>query len=481
MAKRLTLGVAVALAAAGLGDEAVVRIGLDRPERRMAGGIGASWHAIRADVPGPRTSAWGANPPLENAAAWRQIQDHAAWLGLDWLRVQIDQRMYEPAHTQFTWDSEEMRTLYRILDWCEAHGAEVFLQQMWSHVGWNAIAGVDVARSAPRSLEAFAEGLATLAEHLLKTRRYTCVKWLSITNEPGHEWSWWQGPSGPEPLRPGLAAVRAALDRRGLGLPLAGPGWLEPRAPDLKRIDFDAYLGAYDIHWFQGTDAARQGRLAEWAAWAHARGKPFFISEFGDVRFGAGPSDPGPASYKAALANAETLVRGINAGADAFSRCSFLNRGDIDGQWQLLRTWDSEKKRHLKEVAVEPVPYYSFALFSRFTAKGSEVLRTEVAAARRRRPPPGIVAAALRSPKGALTVFLVNPTDSEHEAAVEFSGLAAPVKLFRYQLTEAVLADPAFRFGPSGEQALSPEVSSFSVKLPPRSITALTTHAGGEP
>jgi len=35
-------------------------------------------------------------------------------------------------------------------------------------------------------------------------------------------------------------------------------------------------------------------------------------------------------------------VRGINAGVDGFNRWSFINRGDLDGQWQLLRTWQSE-------------------------------------------------------------------------------------------------------------------------------------------
>jgi hypothetical protein len=478
MLERVNFAVAFAFAASlAFADEAVVRVDLGQAARRMAGGIGASWHAIRKDVPGARTSAWGANPPLDNVLAWRQVQDNAAWLGLDWLRVQVDQRMYEPGHGQFDWDNDEMRTLYRILDWCEAHNADVFLQQMWSHVAWNAIGGVDPGRSAPKSMDAFAEGLATLAEHLLKTRRYTCVKWLSITNEPGNEWSWWQGANGPDPLAPGLAAVRAALERRGLKLPLAGPGWLEPRAPDLKRVDFDAHIGAYDLHWFQGTDAARQERLAEWAKWAHGRGKPFFLSELGDVRFGSGASNPGPASYKAALANAESIVRGIAAGVDGFSRCSFLNRGDIDGQWQLLRTWDSKHERHLKEVAIEPVPYYTLALFTRFAAKGSDVLKAEVAPVRKRKKAPAILAAALRSPKGSLTVFLVNPTEEGHEATLELTGLAGPLKLFRHRLTESALKDPAFKFAPVGASAATKDAAALLVTLPPQSVAVLTTYA----
>ena len=60
-----------------------VNVDLGKVEHRMAGGIGASWHAIRKQLPGHRGSAWGANPPLEYEKAWRQIYQHASWLGLD--------------------------------------------------------------------------------------------------------------------------------------------------------------------------------------------------------------------------------------------------------------------------------------------------------------------------------------------------------------------------------------------------------------
>ena len=63
----------------------------------------------------------------------------------------------------------------------------------------------------PRWRAEGADGLATLAEHLLKTRRYTCIKWLSITNEPGRDWSWWQGPSGPDERRGGTSVVQAYI------------------------------------------------------------------------------------------------------------------------------------------------------------------------------------------------------------------------------------------------------------------------------
>ena len=164
-------------------------------------------------------------PPATDRARWEQIDRRARWLGLDFNRVEIEQRIYEPEQGKFTWDSPEMQILYRILDWCERDRADVFLQQMWGDVRWNAFPEWrdDVAgrlHSAPKDVEAFAQGLAALVGHLVRDKGYTCIRWLCIVNEPGARFSWWQRPPNqPVPLRPGLAAVRRALDARGLKIP----------------------------------------------------------------------------------------------------------------------------------------------------------------------------------------------------------------------------------------------------------------------
>src|SRR5512143_3729643 len=128
-----------------------VRMTVDaaRVVNTMRGGIGASWHAIEEPIPVSEKphpifpnkshggSGWGAYPPAEDDKAWAQIDRHARWLGLDWNRVEFEQRIYEPERGQFSWDNPEMRILYRILDWCERNKADVFLQQMWGNVRWN--------------------------------------------------------------------------------------------------------------------------------------------------------------------------------------------------------------------------------------------------------------------------------------------------------------------------------------------------------
>ena len=314
----------------------------------MRGGIGASWHAIEKPIPiGHGGSGWGAYPPADNERAWQQIYQHAYWLGLDWNRVEIEERIYEPERDQFTFDSPEMKILYRILDWNQKNNTDVFFQQMWDNTAWEAypqFADDPIKRvhSAPQDLNAFANGLSTLMEYLIKKRGYTCIKWLAITNEPGKNWSWWQSAGGPLSIGQGLAAVRKALDQRGLNLPLSGPD----NGMDVFRsavgLEYVPLLGSYDFHDYQvdfdfhshGYLAKQVRDVAEWAKFAHDQGKPLFLSEFGTSTYRQAPDTESPGSVESVLADSEFVIRDANAGVDGFNHWSFLNRGDLDGQWQ---------------------------------------------------------------------------------------------------------------------------------------------------
>jgi hypothetical protein len=376
----------------------------------MAGGAGASWHTAgptafhyknlrnRANR-NARGSAWGGNPPLEFTEAWEDLFRHARWLGLNFIRLEMDMRMYEPARGQFDWNNAEMQTLYRILDYCEREGVDVFLTQMAQDVEWNAFEGISRLQSAPRSVPDFVEGVATLIEHLVKSRDYTCVRWLCISNEPGFEACWWMGPDGrPADVMPAFRALRVELDRRGISVPLSGPDWcdMEQNTPDFDLGD--KALGALDAHNYKATASA--GLMKRWAERAHARGIPFFQSEFGtwngDDPF-TNPVSVAPKSYANQLINAEKLLSGLSAGVDGFNRWSFVNRGDLDGQWQLVRTWDAQKWDYYRRVEPEPVPYYSYGILTRFLAKYSRILSAESSA-------DSIIASAVQSPGGDLTI-----------------------------------------------------------------------------
>ncbi len=467
-----------------------VKIQTQSPVHTMKGGLGASWHAIRKegvykdsdwDYParavGARGSALQGNPPLENEKAWQQLYKHASWLGLNWMRVELSQLMYEPEKGKFDWKNEEMQALYRILSWCQENNADVFLQQMWTDVEWNAYPGVHPLISAPRSLGDYADGLATLVDYLINKKNFSCIRWVCITNEPpGGSWGYWwsTGSFACVTVTSGFKAVRTEFDRRGLRIPISGPDWTDLPEFDAGKIDFDDYVGAYDIHSYQGVDAKGEETLSRWAEWAHFRRKPFFLTEFGNMQLGWQQDNPGPRSFAAALSNAETILRGLRAGVDAFNRWSFVNRGDLDGQWQLVRTFDIKSKVYLTNVVPEPVAYYGYGIITRFLSKYSSRLKDEVleggVTAKR------ILSVSMRSPAGNLTTYLLNPSDSPAQATIRYEELKKGVVLAVYQGTEAAVSDPAYRMEPLRAVSLGLQNPEMKESLPPRSITVVTTY-----
>jgi hypothetical protein len=359
---------------------------------------------------------------------------------------------------------------------------------MWGDVAWNAYPGnaedaVKRLRSAPYSIPDWAQGLGELVQHLVQVKGYKCVRWVSVANEPGHDdFSWWQDSNmRSAPFTPGLKAVREEFDRRGLTVPISGPDWTD--LPDLKpaEVDFDAYIGAYDLHSYNAVMDSMDGsynlteaeqRMARWARWAHARNKPLFLSEFGTMAFGWGHEDAGPACYQSGLKNASLIVRGINAGVDGFNRWSFTNRGDLDGQWQLVRTWDIDNNRLLDAFPPQPTAYYQFAMLSRFLPKHSSVLATRVEApftARDRK----VVATALRTPKGNLTVVVVNESHRAVDATVEFEHLPRPVRFVRYSLSKDAEDKADVELRPERTLEVRKDLSD---RIPPMSIVVYSTY-----
>jgi hypothetical protein len=468
-------------------NRATITINAGTVTHTMRGGIGASWHAIgptvfhypdviSRDNRACRGSAFGGNPPLlaEYQSAWSDLLHHARWLGLDFIRVEIDMRMYHPQRDQFTWDNEEMQTLERILEHCQSNDVDVYFSMMWQDVEWNAHPGVCRLQSAPRSVEDFAESYTTLLERLVKAKGYTCIRWVTINNEPGMPNGWWTGPDQkPASIAPAIRAVREALDRRGLkDLVVCGPD-----GHNLRKGHFDpqdSAAGALGIHDYNGTVPLEMYR--EGVQIARDRGIPFFVAEFGRFFMGefegekmamGGPCSEAPKSYEAQLLNAEKVLVGLNEGVDGFNRWSFTNRGDLDGQWQLVRTWNRNLWEYHKEVTPEPVPYYCFAIISRFAVKHSSVLAAACG-------DPDIVVTALRSPLGAITILILNKSGEERNLGIEFQSLSAPLEFRRYVVTEAEVKDPSFALAPHATVTASPAQSRINVLLPASSITSYT-------
>ncbi len=452
----------------------------------MKGGIGASWHAMIHEIPlenekydypvrhtNPRGSAFAGNPPLADTAAWKQVYDHASWLGMNFLRVELSMNMYEPERNSFDWENDEMQALYRILDWCEANGADVFLQQMWSHVAWNAHPGVHPLLSSPRSVDDFAHGIATLLKHLTRTRNYTCIKYFCMVNEPpGGPWGYWWSSGSHEgsSLTDAWQKLHETFKSEGINVAISGPDWTSLPPVEPEKLEFEKYLGALDIHSYNGIHHSEQAQqtVADWVKFAKSKNKPFFITEIGNMNLGWGTDNPGPKSFKAALSNASDVVLCLNMGVDAFNRWSFTNRGDMDGQWQLVRTYDRSLKSYTSTIKPENEAYFGFAMLTRFLGKYASVI-----SAKSIQNIDDVYYAALKNRDGSIVLLLVNNRQEPVTFDVSMQPVAENQTFYLFQVTENLVQDPKFKLNPVKEFVSSTKMEG--INLAPESISVLTT------
>ena len=465
------------------GQVTEIKIDASQIIHTMKGGMGASWHAISKELPlnnerykfpvrgaSPRGSAYGGNPPVTNVEAWNQIQKHSAWLGLDFIRVELSQRMYEPERRKFDWNNEEMQALYKILDWCQQNKADVFLQQMWGYVEWNAYPGVHPLISAPKNLDDFSDGIATLIEYLTKTKGYTCIKYFCMTNEPpGGPWGyWWEYGDAKGSINDAWKRLKEEFDHRKINIPISGPDWTSMPPFDEKKLVFAPYLGSFDIHSYDGVTSKGEANLKRWAEWAHSQNKPFFMTEYGNMKLGFGGDNAGQKSFDAALSNASDVIRGLQADVDGFNRWSFTNRGDLDGQWQLIQTFDSQSKKYFSEVKPEKEAYYGFGIISRFLSKYSSTVSCVI-----NQSDSLIMSSALCSLKGELSVFILNLKNETVTVNLEIA-LPSEKAMNIYQVSGEIVSMPDFELN-AIENFSSKELKKLT--LPARSITTVTSYS----
>ena len=475
---------------------------------RMKGGFGACIHTMTEPLPVTGDSneyrswggsAWGALPKADDDSAWNQVFLLTDWLGLDWVRLEINHRMYEPQKGKLVTDGEEMKILIRVLDYCQRRGIDVLLQEMWPDVEWLAYPEfksdrIALLRSAPADINAWADGYARLVAHLVKEKNYTCIKWLSVANEPMEDWSWWRLPGNKsQSITPVIIAMKKRLHDKGLNVGIAAPdGSYSQMIRPPGEADYCRYADAISFHDYITTfdwwdkpfkyELLRMSRTAKlfdnWKHYARSAGdKPLFMAEFGTFMLGFDKDGKGPSEYTALLRDIQQVIRLSNVGVDAFSHWSLLNRGDLDGQWQLINTWDRTEKKMLTKFYPQPNSYFIYGLLTRFTAKNSDVLRTTVEGGdidglNR------VFAVAYRSPKsGQYSILITNDSPQPFIAQIVLAGLDANARPFsRYQITEQQKDHEHVTLAPT--HVIQPSnLASEAIELPARSIVLYTTYA----
>jgi hypothetical protein len=472
----------------------------DRVLHQMRSGVGASWHSIMYPTVGHGGSGFGGTPPVipRHEALWRSVERHAEWLGLKFIRAEMDWRQWQPEKGSFTFDSPEMAILERILSWAQGHGSDVLLQCMWPNVEWLAFPEYRrdpalVQASAPCDLEALAQGWVALLRELIGRRGHSCIRWIHLVNEPN--FYWWLVPpdTGAHQdrrrqalyLAEALRAVRAAVRAAGLPVRVMGPGWTdlpvldglggEPWWPHVDDVDFHCYGACYDwedpravpASWAYRMGERLDATLPRYRVETAGADRGLFVTEFGSQIYGWKSDDPAPGSFRSSLKDAEFLVRALNMGIDGANHWSFTNRGDMDGQWQYVETWDRAWKQWLGDAAPHRDSYFVLGLATRHIPHRARVMAAAVSggvAEGRQR----VWAAALRSPRDSgLTLVIVNDADRPWPLRVSLPGGRGG--LVKLSSTAGAPPESILRYEPVASAGAAAETS-----LEPFSLTVLT-------
>jgi hypothetical protein len=397
-------------------------------------------------------------PEPDDEARWQEIFKWMDWSGLDWIRLKVEMNAWAPERGQYTWNSPDMLRAIRFLTWAQSRGVDVLLQQQSHATRWNSLPDQNPGNSAPRDLDAFAEAFTAMVEYLVKERGFTCIRSLNIANEPMNHWGWWKGGD----VRDGYAAVRRALDKQGIALPLAGTEYFEGvkegnRVVDWWRHNYNwdhckPYLGIWENHEYAYSQLGVYSPRP-----IPDRDIPILWGEF------AGADNT---HYDWNINVARWQIGSPQNGIDGFARWSYFNRDDLDGKFAFVRTVDSGTGKLLDRFVPAPNLYWMDGALSRYTAKGSRVYASSA-------NHDALTATLFRSPADHWTLVVVNndPVMSL-DAKFHFQSWSEKRIFHRYAVTTDHVRDrtEGVRLEADATFELTPEHHGLSDRLPPLSI-----------
>ena len=457
-------------------------------------GIGWNWETVS---PGRYAS--------NELAIWSDLFNKMSWDGPDWLRVGITTSMCPPLeyvrggdtgqHYTHNFNTLQVSKLCDLLSICEARRIHVSLAN-WNagqaeydgvpNGQWLVKGYYDATGSTapdwwtPYSNDRMAECLTELLHYLRVTRGFTCIKYLSIWNEPGGPWTdIGRYPAGFMQIYDLLDAKLKAKGIRDL-VRLEGNDSVE--AGDSAQMTVDAirdHGGVIDVAAVHDYSYGLEVATATTSSWhlrkwvedygpvlqqlntMRAQPIPLFITETSGM--GTCEVFTQRGHYLISLSAAEDVIEMLRIGAAGVLRWQYNDPGPT--QYEPFTAAGSMAVPN-REI------YYPWCVLTRWTVKNSNVLATQLAGGLDAAGKQRVHAVALRAPNGCITVLLTN--NGRLAKAVRLDLGSAASGTWRHFYYDATL--------PTGVcEATVPAVSGslLTATVLPESVNAFTTFPVG--
>jgi hypothetical protein len=441
---------------------------------------------------------------------------------LDFMRVPLVRCMlraywycegYDDAgNPKYNWDSQRMRKLYRLLDYCEDRGVPVIVGE-WDDPACDEdrqdpkadlLQPYEIEEDDPR----WSRLICDFLDQLKRVRGYDCVRYYNLINEPNGNWS---GCGDFGRWKQGIVNLHREMAGRGLDkqVGLLGPDvtwqkdhfWVE-----LTTRQLHSQMAAYEVHeyapiadvesgWLESHFRAKKRYIEKFDP--QGARKPFFMGEVGMDERGPveprGGEDSHPKIYDHIYGvwMADYLVQCSNAGMDGavawmlddamhIIKDKESSWPDLSGVlWKKWGFWNSmaEEIGHPEDAALRPW-YYVWSLMARAIPVESHIV------ACRHLKTPGLRVLAAQTPQAATTYVLVNDIDEARTVVLKDVSCDAGALWSRYHY----FADdrPVDSRGYPVAKATGESLDlggGVRFQLPPRSVLLLTTHelAGHQP
>lgn len=484
-------------------EPAPVRIEFgNAPVNEVFVGNGVQWSAYpHADAAG---AEWGA---VMTPAKWEMVFER-----LDYMRPKVV-RVMDYAHWRYykglddsgnpivDFDTEEMRSLCRLLDYCQRRGIGVMIGEWGTPDNGRRSEGI-VRADDPR----WSRMICRFLTFLTRDKGYDCIRWYNLVNEPNGDWATTDGDWNQ--WRRGYTMLHAALERAGLSdrIALAGPdvvaNYDHKRSPvrgrDWVRLTADSLssvTGVYDVHPYPDQNTIRSGAFYDYykSVFDLTRNnpKPFLFGELGlKYKGGMGQeqrrrakADPLASEndsqmfvyeYFYGIDMADALIQSMCAGfsgAMAWDLDDAMHtEGDTGDKTRLKRwgMWNSlgTEFGDPKDEALRPW-FYPWSLMCRYFLPGMKIYEPKSFSVA------GVRAVMGRSEAG-YTVALLNSSEQPRSVVVAADG-PRRLKMRRYRYSEAASPRDGSGF-PRPEATLRRADLSrgVPVELPARSFVLLT-------
>lgn len=433
------------------------------------------------------------------ASDWQYVVDRVKAMELQKFRVMVLPQWFEPVNDnedphhadfhQFTFDSPEMQSLYKVLDLAQEQkisvcivvwGCPVYvsmLDEQYAHVKTSFMADPekkDVWITGPTDYDEWAENFSTLIKHLIEDRNYTCVTEITPMNEPD---------GGPLLTATEYINMAKILDarfktdgiRENVVFNLSDNTdtrtfYLEDCAKHLSDVadvfNSHTYIFGYDTP--NDTIYNWERNNVEISARA---GKRHLVGEFGSNLTVGATRQRDIDRYDRGVLMTRLVLNFFNAGASGVSYWSLIDQyygRDADyQQMQQLGLWKYVKEAYQADTTGERIKedyevrpqYHAYALLTRFLKRGAEIHPIEL-------NEDFTIGSAFKDSEGGWAYVFANATDAVKSIAVTNPAAGGKFTIYRYEENKLPIGDEVI----TSDERITVKQGKLAVHLQPNSV-----------